>query len=291
MTGDKGAGGVLSAESRVLSTEPPALLALLAPGIAIGATRSVGYKTRGTETPHAPRFAMANFKTHLTFSTLVGAGYGTTAYLMYDVPIPTCLLAGGLCSVSGMLPDIDSDSGVPLRESLAFGAAVVPIMLVNRLQQLGLSAESIVLAGAGVYLFIRFVFARLLKMYTVHRGMFHSIPAAVIFGELAFLLASGDVELRLYKAAAVFIGYASHLALDEIYSVEWAKGRFRLKRSFGTALKLWGRRWWPNLSTFAKLALLSYIAFKEPGWMDQYQQHIRPHIQQAATQWIDRAIR
>ncbi len=234
---------------------------------------------------------MANFKTHLTFSTLVGTGYGVTAYMMFDMPLPTCILAGGLCSVSGMLPDIDSDSGVPLRESLAFGAAVVPMMLVDRLQQLGLSTESIVLAGAATYLFIRFIFARLVKMHTVHRGMFHSIPAAVIFGEVAFLLASGDVNMRLYKAAAVFIGYVSHLMLDEIYSIEWARGRLRLKRSFGTALKVWGRKWWPNLAVFAKLAILSYVALKEPGWMDQYQRHVRPHVEQAATQFIDRVIR
>ncbi|MDZ7620603.1 MAG: metal-dependent hydrolase [Patescibacteria group bacterium] len=234
---------------------------------------------------------MANFKTHLTFSTLVGAGAGATAYLGFGVPLPTCILAGGLCSVSGMLPDIDSHSGVPLRESLAFGAAVVPMMLVDRLQDLGLSTESIVLIGAATYLFIRFVFARILSRYTVHRGMFHSIPAAVIFGVLAYLLASGDTNIRLFKAGAVFTGYLSHLVLDEIYSIEWAKGQLRLKRSFGTALKIWSGKWWPNLTTFAKLAILSYIAFKEPGWMDQYQEHVQPRLEHTATQWIDRVIR
>lgn len=234
---------------------------------------------------------MANFKTHLTFSTLVGAGAGATAYLAYDVPLPTCILAGGLCSVSGMLPDIDSHSGVPLRESLAFGAAIVPMMLADRLQQMGLSTESIVLAGAATYLFIRFIVARLLSMYTLHRGMFHSIPAALIFGELAFLLSSGDTNIRLFKAGAVFTGYFSHLVLDEIYSIEWAKGRLRLKRSFGTAVKIWGNGWWPNLTTFAKLAILSYVAFREPGWMDQYQQQVEPRLEQTATQWIDRVIR
>jgi len=234
---------------------------------------------------------MANFKTHLTFSTIVGAGYGTTALLMYDVPLPTCILAGGLCSVSGMLPDIDSGSGGPPRESLAFGAAVVPMMLVDRLIQMGLSAESIVLVGAAVYLFVRFVVAALLRKYTVHRGMFHSIPAAIIFGELAFLLASGDLNIRLYKAAAVLMGYLSHLALDEIYSVEWSKGRLRLKRSFGTALKIWGNKWWANFTTFAKLALLSYVALREPTWMDQYEQQFKPQIERTATQWMDRVIR
>ena len=121
-----------------------------------------------------------------------------------------------------MLPDIDSDSGTPLRESMAFAAAVVPMMLLHRFQHWGMSHELIILAGAGVYLLIRFGLAALLKRYTVHRGMFHSLPAAAIFGEIAFLLASGDdVRLRVYKAGAVVLGYLSHLVLDEIYSIEW----------------------------------------------------------------------
>ena len=102
---------------------------------------------------------MADFKTHIAFSSVLGIGYGATAYALFDVPIPTCVLAGGLCGVSGMLPDIDSGPGVPLRESMAFAAAVVPMMLIPRFPQLGMSSELIVLAGAGIYLMIRFVIA------------------------------------------------------------------------------------------------------------------------------------
>ena len=134
---------------------------------------------------------MAGFKTHITVSSLLGVGYGGAAYFMYGVPWPTCVLAAGLCGVSGMLPDIDSDSGTPLRESMAFAAAVVPMMLLHRFQQAGMSHEMMILCGAAVYLLIRFGFAALLKRYTVHRGMFHSLPAAAIFGEIAFLLAPG----------------------------------------------------------------------------------------------------
>src|SRR5688500_4290560 len=53
------------------------------------------------------RRAMAGFKTHITTSTVLGVGYGVGAHMLYGVPIPTCALAAGLCSVSGMLPDID----------------------------------------------------------------------------------------------------------------------------------------------------------------------------------------
>ncbi|MBN2476637.1 MAG: metal-dependent hydrolase [Pirellulales bacterium] len=235
---------------------------------------------------------MADFKTHLGFSGLLGVGYAGTAYALYGVPLPTCVLAGGLCGVSGMLPDVDSNAGKPLRESMAFAAAVVPIMMIDRLRQLNLSPEWIVLSGAGVYLLIRFVVAGLLRKYTVHRGMFHSLPAAVIAGELAFLLASGDVPLRVYKAGAVTLGYVSHLMLDEIYSVQWYRGRLRLKQTFGTALKLFGHKWWPNISTFAKLAILTYVVLKEPGWMQQHcEQHVRPAFERTAGVVVDRVLR
>ncbi|HEY4760440.1 MAG TPA: metal-dependent hydrolase [Thermoguttaceae bacterium] len=213
---------------------------------------------------------MAGFKTHITFSTILGVGYGTSAYFLYDVPWPSCLLAGGLCGVSGMLPDLDSGPGRPLQESMAFAAAVVPVMLIHRFQQMGLSTEIIILIEAALYLLIRFGGAALLQWFTVHRGMFHSLPAAVIFGEAAFLLASGDLYMRLYKAGAVVLGYLSHLFLDEVYSFEWARGRLRLKSSFGTALKLFSRSWWPNISTYAKLTILTLAIFYEPFVWQHY---------------------
>lgn len=235
---------------------------------------------------------MAGFKTHITASSVLGVGYAAGANLLFDVPLPTCILAGGLCGVSGMLPDVDSNSGKPLRESLAFAAAVVPMMLVDRFEQFNLSREYIVLAGAFIYLFIRFVIGEMLKRYTVHRGMFHSIPAAVIAGELAFLLSSGTVELRVYKAGAVVLGYLTHLVLDELYSIEWYRGRLRLKKSFGTALKMFSHKWWPNGSTYLKLALLTFLALKEPGWMQDFYEHrVQEPVQRTAQQAQDHFLR
>ena len=215
---------------------------------------------------------MANFKQHLTVSTSFGIAYGSVAHLMYDVPLPTAVMAGGLCSVSGMLPDIDSGSSKPLKESLAFAAAVVPMMLFDRLHRFNLSPELMVLCGAAIYLLVRFGLARFLKYYTVHRGMFHSLPAAVIMGEFAFLLASGDdVHLRAYKAGGVVLGFISHLIMDEIYAVEWKRAGPRLKKSFGTALKMYSpNSWWANISAYTKVCLLTYVVVCEPGWMKEY---------------------
>src|SRR5580704_15148529 len=99
---------------------------------------------------------MAGFKTHITVSSLLGVGYGATAAAVYHVPIPTCVLASGLCGVAGMFPDLDSGPGRPLRESLAFAAGVVPMMLLDRMKQYGLAPETMVLIGAAIYLLIRF---------------------------------------------------------------------------------------------------------------------------------------
>lgn len=215
---------------------------------------------------------MAGFKTHITTSTVLGIGYGAGAHVLYNVPLPTAALAAGLCSVSGMLPDIDSDSGVPLRESLAFAAAIVPMLMLERFRELQFAPESIAIAGAAIYLTIRFGLGGLLKRYTVHRGMFHSLPAALIFGEAAFLIChSEDINLRYYKAGAVVVGVLSHLVLDELWAIHFQRGRLRLKKSFGTAFKVWGDCLWANFSTYAKLGLLSWLVWNDQGLMDRYQ--------------------
>ncbi len=215
---------------------------------------------------------MADFKTHITTSTGLGAGYAALgAY--YGLPIEAALVAGGLCGVGGMLPDIDSDSGVPVRETMGFAAAVTPMLLVDRFQHLGFNYEQIVLAGGASYLLVRFGIARLLMRYTVHRGMFHSIPALLIFTGLAFLICGyGSLQLRYFKAGGVFLGVFSHLLLDEIYAVQWVRGRWRFKSSFGTALKLWGDSAWANLSTYAKLAAVAVLILSEPMIMERYGQ-------------------
>jgi len=228
---------------------------------------------------------MADFKTHISTSGVLGIAYASTAHLLFDVPLPTCVLAGGLCGVAGMLPDLDSGPGVPLRESVNFSAAVVPMLMIDRFRHYGMSPESMALAGAGIYLTIRFVVGKLLRWYTVHRGMFHSIPALVIAGMIAFLVcASGNLEMRLFKAGGVMVGFLSHLVLDEIYSVD-VRG-LRLKHSFGTAIKLWSDSLWGNFSTYAKLALLTVAVLSDPIWETELPPQDR-EIPRLASRLID----
>jgi membrane-bound metal-dependent hydrolase YbcI (DUF457 family) len=212
---------------------------------------------------------MAGFKTHVTVSSLCGCGYAGAGYL-YGMPIDTALLGGAMCGFSGMLPDLDSDYGTPLRETMAFTAAVLPMLLIHRFAAFGLRPDEIALAGIAFYLFVRFGVTNMVRKYTVHRGMFHSIPAALIFAGVAFLVSwSTDVYVRYYKAGAVLTGFMSHLILDEIYSFEFQSGAWRVKKSFGTAVKLWGDDTWANFSTYAKLIVVVAIILSEPSVLEQ----------------------
>lgn len=212
---------------------------------------------------------MPGFKIHISGSTVLGVGYGAGALVFYDVPLPTCLLATGLCSVSGGLPDLDSGPGIPLRESLSFAAAFVPMLLFDRARHWGWTHESMVLAGAAVYVAIRFGLGWFLRHYSVHRGIYHSIPVCLIFAGLAFLLCNtGSLPLRYYKAGAVVIGFMSHLILDEIWSVERSGLGFHLKSSFGTAVKFYSPCWWSNALAYAALLAVAVLVLNDPIWAD-----------------------
>jgi hypothetical protein len=214
---------------------------------------------------------MAGFRMHVTTSAVLGCGYAGVGHLAYGVPLDTSIVAGAMCGFSGMLPDIDSDYGVPLRETMAFTAAILPMLLVGHFQTLLLSHDEMALAAVTVYLFVRFGVTNIIRKYTVHRGMFHSIPACLIFAGLAFLVCatSPTLEIRCYKAGGVVAGFMSHLILDEIYAIEWKGGRWRFKKSFGTAIKFWGDDGWSNFTTYAKLAVVIMFILGEPTVIQQ----------------------
>ena len=59
---------------------------------------------------------MAGFRMHISTSALCGVAYGGVAVQFLGHPPETAVLAAGLTAIGGMLPDLDSDSGTPIRE-------------------------------------------------------------------------------------------------------------------------------------------------------------------------------
>ena len=231
---------------------------------------------------------MAGFRMHVTTSTVLGCGYAGAGYAVYGLAPETAIVGGALCGFSGMLPDLDSDYGVPLRETMAFTAAIVPMLLVNRFQSLALTYDAMVLVAVSVYLLVRFGATNMVRKYTVHRGMFHSVPTGLIFAGVAFLVCGAhDFPVRCYKAGGVFGGFMSHLILDEIYAVEWQGGRWRFKKSFGTALKFLGDDSWANFSTYAKLVVVMAFILGEPTVMQRLEAR-NPEFASTYKEWQHR---
>jgi hypothetical protein len=208
---------------------------------------------------------MAAFRQHLLFSSTLGTGYALAASRAGFGWTPA-LLSGALCSVAGMLPDLDSDSGRPARELFGVLAAVLPLLLLHRLQDAGLTPEGVVLAAVVLYLTVRFGVAWLFRRLTVHRGMFHSLPAALIAAEVTFL-AHNNLEGggRLILAGAVFLGFLSHLVLDAGYDLRLLGHRRSLHGAAGGPLKLFSGSVPATLFTWSTLALLTYLIGVEAG--------------------------
>lgn len=202
---------------------------------------------------------MAAFKQHITFSSVLGAGYAVAMWQL-NFEWPQAVLAGVLCAFSGMLPDLDSDSGRPVQELFGVIAAVVPLFFLRRLRRAEISTEATILIMVGIYLFIRFGVSAFFKRVTVHRGMFHSLPAALIAAELLFLACdSTEPHGPAMMAGGVLIGFLSHLVLDELWSVNSQGLAIRLNKAAGSALKLASRSMPATLFTWLILFVLTYF--------------------------------
>jgi len=214
---------------------------------------------------------MANFQGHISTSAVLGVAVGAFGnyYLGYDWG--AVFLAAGLTTIGGMLPDLDSDSGIPLREIFGLAGVFVPLLLLERFARMGLTIEQLLVLLGGVYLLIRYGVAELFKRITVHRGMFHSIPALLISGLAIFLmhapqhLHGEEMRRRLYYAGGTMIGFLSHLVLDELFAVDLMGGIPKLNQFAGTALKLKSDSWVATGLTYAILIGLSYMAWVSMG--------------------------
>lgn len=185
---------------------------------------------------------MANFKTHLQFAT-IGSGLASTLFLNAQVLDPIeaflCWIMGTL---GGILPDIDSDNSYSL--SILFAVISVAACFLTAITWIPhwplLWVWS---ACALVFLAVQFGVRTIFERFTVHRGIFHSLIAGVFF---MFFVAAVAGALGVSDTTSWFLGaftgfgYFLHLALDEIFSVDLMN--IRVKRSFGTAIKIWDPR-------------------------------------------------
>lgn len=204
---------------------------------------------------------MANFTTHLAAGTLVSGALATLT-MAADVVAPENLIAVTMAGVLGsVLPDIDLKDSRPSKAMFS-GLAIFFSFAVLFTAAEHLSIVEMLIAWLGTLVFVRYGAKALFHEFSYHRGIWHSVLAAVFCSVVTavvyyYLLRRPDGVAWL-AAGFMFIGFMTHLVLDEIYSVDVMD--VRVKASFGTAVKLIDtNRWGHTIVMAAATALVLMI--------------------------------
>ena len=204
---------------------------------------------------------MANFTTHIAVGTLVSGGLATLT-LAADVVAPENLIAVTMAGVLGsVLPDIDLKDSRPSKAMFS-GLAVFFSFAVLFGTAEHLSIAELMILWLGTLAFVRYGAKAVFHEFSYHRGIWHSVLAAVFCAAITavvyyYLLKRPDGVAWL-AGGFMFIGYMTHLVLDEMYSVDVMD--VRIKASFGTAVKLIDAKHWGHTAAMVgSLALVLMI--------------------------------
>jgi len=208
---------------------------------------------------------MANFTTHIAVGTVVSGGLATLT-LAADVIAPENLIAVTLAGVLGsVLPDIDLKDSRPSR-ALFSGLATFLSFCVLFSVAYKYSIAEMWLLWLGSFVLFRYGGEAVFHRFSYHRGIWHSILAGLMFWFLTTIVFKdvlGRHEGVAWLAGGfLFVGYITHLVLDELYSVDVLDTRF--KASFGSALKLYDGRS-PGDSAVVAIAAALLFTFTPPA--------------------------
>ena len=209
---------------------------------------------------------MANFPTHIAIGTLV-SGTLATLTLAVDAVAPENLVAVTLAGVLGsVLPDIDLKESRPARAMFS-GLAVFFAFAVLFSVAGHYSVAEMLVMYVGTLALVRYGAKWVFFKFSYHRGIWHSILAAVfasLFTAVVYYYWLGRPDAVAWLAGGfMFIGYMTHLLLDEIYSVDVMDTR--IKSSFGTAIKLVDRKHWGHTSAMAACTVLAFLMTPPAG--------------------------
>ena len=191
---------------------------------------------------------MAGFETHLAAGAVSGAVGASALFAtgLFSLSQTAALWVAGV--VGGLLPDLDADVSAPLQWIFTLLGILAALFALEGLA--GQSLPVVWTAMAGCYLAVRHGVLTLFARLTRHRGAWHSCLAAV-FSALGVVVTGWrwlglEIDFCWALGSMILLGFLTHLMLDECSSVNLSGAR--VKRSFGSACKLFSVRvWWASL--------------------------------------------
>ncbi len=206
---------------------------------------------------------MASFKQHIQFSGLISCVL-ISILLVKGISISVAIVVGFWCWLGGMLPDIDSDTSKPLDLIFIQLGCCVPILVIAQFPEtVALSTITIVYV-AGVFL-VQYPIRKAFEICTMHRGAYHSIPTAICVAAIVVFAYRKEGSGAWLFGLGVFLGYLSHLVLDEVFSIDIY--RLKIKKSFGTAFKFSAGGFLKTIFLYIFGAGLLFLVHKEQPLM------------------------
>ncbi len=206
---------------------------------------------------------MGNYRQHITFASFLGGFYSAGAFFFLGVHWFYGTVATLLTTLSGLLPDLDSSSGVELKGFTGILGVLAALAVWDSVGKADPRPQFEVHLWAVVisYVLVRHGLRRVLSRLSKHRGISHSLPTCAVWGLLTYLYYPSKYHgLRVLMGVAVAIGFFSHLLLDEICSVDLRGAR--VNKAFGTAIKLWAPSPWTTLMMYALLSYLTWMTIQ-----------------------------
>ncbi|MDX2321790.1 MAG: metal-dependent hydrolase [Moritella sp.] len=190
---------------------------------------------------------MANFNTHLNVAALLTGVCSASLVAARHIELDTAVWLWFLGTIGGLLPDIDSDNSTSLDTIFNLFAFAIILIIMRYMTSDDfddLSFAEVIVVPALTYAVMKYGLRTIFERLTVHRGSCHTLLFLALCGLVTTqLIANVDGidsakadRLAWLSGGFIFLGGLIHLTLDEMYSVDLRN--IRIKRSFGTALKL-----------------------------------------------------
>ena len=208
---------------------------------------------------------MAKMQSHFSVSIALAAGYALLGASGLKVPMDTVLLASVLFVIGGALPNVDEGGGTPAREFGGILAASSPLVLFTLFPSMrAYGVSQVALIAVATYSLSRIFISRALQHYTVHRGVFHSLPAAIITFEVFYLLFVGLPFLeRFYVSFAGFAGFLSHLLMDAYGNLDLVGRAMGKGERKARVLKFGGTTWGSTMAVYGCMIFLGWFIVRD----------------------------